>query len=87
VTPWGPERLSELTTDDLSWALENPPEVLVIGTGRQTVFPDPSVMEMLSNAQIGYEFMDSRAAARTYNILVSEGRDVSAAMLLPNARN
>jgi len=44
-------------------------------------------MEMLSNAQIGYEFMDSRAAARTYNILVSEGRDVSAAMLLPNARN
>jgi len=67
--------------------LENPPEVLVIGTGRQTCFPSPEVMEMLQQAHIGFECMDSRAAARTYNILVGEGRDVSAAMLLPNARN
>jgi len=67
--------------------MESPPEVLVIGTGRQTAFPDASVLDMLSEAHIGFECMDSRAAARTYNILVSEGRDVSAAMLLPNARN
>lgn len=44
-------------------------------------------MEMLSSAHIGFECMDSRAAARTYNILMTEGRDVSAAMLLPNASN
>lgn len=67
--------------------MENPPEVLVIGTGRQTAFPDASVLDMLSEAHIGFECMDSRAAARTYNILVSEGRIVSAAMLLPGARN
>jgi len=30
--------------------------------------------------------MDSRAAARTYNILIAEGREVSVAMLLPSAR-
>ena len=42
---------------------------------------------MLAEAHIGFECMDSRAAARTYNILLSEGREVSAAMLLPNARN
>lgn len=60
--------------------------MLVIGTGRTTAFPDHSIMEMLSNAHIGFECMDSRAAARTYNILMAEGRDVSAAMLLPNAR-
>ena len=71
----------------MAWILDNPPEVLVIGTGRQTAFPDPAVMEMLSGAHIGFECMDSRAAARTFNILVGEGRDVSAAMLLPNARN
>jgi len=67
--------------------MENPPEVLIIGTGRQTAFPDAAVLDMLAEAHIGFECMDSRAAARTYNILVSEGRDVSAAMLLPNARN
>ena len=87
MTPWGPDRLRELTTEDLAWVMENPPEVLVIGTGRQTTFPDASVLDMLAEAHIGFECMDSRAAARTYNILVGEGRDVSAAMLLPNARN
>jgi len=87
TTPWGPNRLSELTIADLEWIFENPPEVLVIGTGRQTVFPDSSVLEALADAHIGFECMDSRAAARTYNILVGEGRDVSAAMLLPNARS
>ncbi|MES0371742.1 MAG: Mth938-like domain-containing protein [Mariprofundaceae bacterium] len=87
ITPWGPDRIRDLTVEDLAWLLEKPPEVLVIGTGRTTAFPDHSVMEMLSNAHIGFECMDSRAAARTYNILMAEGRDVSAAMLLPNARN
>lgn len=87
ASPWGPQRLSELTLDDLSWVFDNTPEVLVIGTGRLTCFPDESIMKALADAHIGFECMDSRAAARTYNILVGEGRDVSAAMLLPNARN
>jgi len=60
---------------------------LIIGTGRVTAFPDPTILETLADAHIGFECMDSRAAARTYNILVAEGRDVSAALLLPNARN
>jgi len=59
----------------------------VIGTGRLTSFPNEEVMQALADAHIGFECMDSRAAARTYNILVGEGRIVSAAMLLPNARN
>ncbi len=67
--------------------MENPPEVLLIGTGRITAFPAPAILETLANAHIGFECMDSRAAARTYNILMAEGRDVSAAMLLPNAKN
>jgi len=59
------------------------PEVLIIGTGRLTAFPSAEVMAWLAEHHIGYECMDSRSAARTYNILVGEGRDVSAAMLLP----
>ena len=85
--PWGPEKLSDLTLEDVDWAIENPPEVLIVGTGRTTAFPDSVILEALTNAHIGFECMDSRAAARTYNILVAEGRDVSAAMLLPNARS
>jgi uncharacterized protein len=59
----------------------------LIGTGRTTAFPDPAILDALAEAHIGFECMDSRAAARTYNILMVEGRDVSAAMLLPNAKN
>jgi len=43
-------------------------------------------MQFLSDAHIGFEFMDSRSAARTYNILMAEGRPVSAALLLPGSR-
>jgi uncharacterized protein len=36
----------------------------------------------LSSKRIGIEVMDSRAACRTYNILVAEGRHVMAVILL-----
>jgi len=86
VSPWGPERLRELTVGHLNMFAERPPEVLLIGTGRLTIFPSEEIMDFLAERHIGYECMDSRAAARTYNILVSEGRPVSAALLPPNAR-
>ena len=86
VSPWGPERLRELTTRHLKIFTEQPPEVLLIGTGRLTAFPAGEIMDFLADRHIGFECMDSRAAARTYNILVSEGRPVSAALMLPNAR-
>ena len=86
ISPWGPERLRELTVRDLKMFSEQPPEVLLIGTGRLTAFPSEEIMDFLSDRHIGYECMDSRAAARTYNILVSEGRPTSAALLPPSAR-
>jgi len=66
--------------------MDKQPEILILGTGRTTAFPHASVMQYLSEHHIGFECMDSRSAARTYNILVAEGRTVSAAMLLPGCR-
>ena len=86
-SPWGPERLKQLSIEHLQHILMQPPEILLIGTGRQTFFPNESVLQTLTDKHIGFECMDSRAAARTYNILVAEGRVVSAVFLLPNARN
>ena len=86
TAPWGPTRLSELTIDQLSPLLDPIPEVLILGTGRQTAFPNAEVLAFVSSKKIGLECMDSRSAARTYNILIEEGRTVSAALLLPNAR-
>jgi len=86
IAPWGPEKLTDISGKDFAAVFASPPEVLIIGTGRRTAFPSAEVMQALDDANLGYEFMDSRAAARTYNILVEEGRTVSVAMLLPGAR-
>lgn len=85
--PWGPERFRDLCIADLEPIVEDPPEVLIIGTGRLTAFPSTEVLAWLQQQPMGFECMDSRAAARTYNILVGEGRRVTVAMLLPGAAN
>lgn len=86
INAWGPSRIRDITVDALQMFLQSPPEVLIIGTGRTTAFPEADVMQFLADHHIGFECMDSRSAARTYNILLAEGRTVSAALLLPGAR-
>jgi len=85
VSAWRPASVTDIKLADLTLFNEKPPEVLLIGTGRTTVFPAALILQALKAAHIGFECMDSRAAARTYNILIGEGRDVSVAMLLPGA--
>jgi len=84
--PWGPERLRDISIEHLAPLTEPAPEVLILGTGRLTTFPNAEILDYMAERHIGLECMDSRSAARTYNILVGEGRKVSAAILLPGAR-
>jgi len=86
ISPWIAGDISTLKIDDLKWLEEHSPEVLVIGTGRRTAFPSHDVMDYLADLHVGFECMDSLSAARTFNILVTEGRNVAAAMLLPKVR-
>ncbi len=58
------------------------PEVLLVGTGLRQQMLHPSLTVELLRLRIGVEVMDTPAAARTYNILMSEGRRVVAALLL-----
>ena len=64
--------------------LENPKntEVLLIGTGAQQCFLHPAITSELLSLRIGVEIMNTQAAARTYNILMGEGRRVIAALIL-----
>ena len=56
-------------------------EIVLIGTGARQRFPAPAALRPLIEAGIGYEVMDTRAACRTYNILVAEDRKVLAALI------
>lgn len=58
------------------------PELIIIGTGSQLIFPAVEVYSVIIQHGIGIDFMDTGAACRTYNILMSEGRDVVAGLIL-----
>lgn len=62
--------------------LELQPALVLLGTGARQVFPAVEVMAACLTRGIGIEIMDNAAAARTYNVLASEGRRVAAAFLL-----
>lgn len=82
VDDWRPANIDELTADDLGSVAQLGVELVILGTGNRQVFPPAHILEPLITASIGFECMDSSAAARTYNILASDGRNVAAAILL-----
>ncbi|MGB3288818.1 MAG: MTH938/NDUFAF3 family protein [Burkholderiaceae bacterium] len=59
------------------------PEVLLVGTGLKQHLLASHITQPLLRLGVGIEAMSTEAAARTYNILMSEGRRVVVA-LLPN---
>ncbi len=57
------------------------PEVLLIGTGAHQHFLSAALLRPLLQSGVGVEMMDTQAAARTYNILMAEGRRVVIALI------
>lgn len=83
ITPdWPVRRAEDLEPAHFEALLALQPELIVLGTGATQVFPDPRVYTAVMDAGIGIEVMDTGAACRTYNILMSEGRMVAAALIL-----
>jgi uncharacterized protein len=82
VEDWPPQRFEELTVEHLKAALVLDPEILIIGTGKEQRFLPGELMAALSKTGMGLEVMDTAAACRTYNVLLSEDRKVVAALLM-----
>ncbi len=82
IADWPPQRFEELTPAHLEILVPLAPELVILGTGRRQRFPRAELLSPLVAAGIGWEVMDSGAACRTYNILMSEGRNVAAALLM-----
>jgi len=85
IEDWRPLSMQDLQAVDLEPLLELRPEVLLIGSGARQVFPDRAMLAALYAARLGFEIMDTGAACRTYNVLVAEGRDVAAALIIEPA--
>ncbi len=83
VQDWRPVSVDELQPEDMDAVLALQPALVLLGTGPRQRFPSPAVMAALLTRGIGIEVMDSGAAARTFNVLATEGRKVVAAFLVP----
>ena len=79
---WGPERFADLTAGHIEALAAIAPEIVLLGTGPRLQFPQPALLTSLMSKGIGVEVMDTSAACRTYNILMSEGRNVAAALIM-----
>ena len=82
VDRWQPTPVADLTPDDLEPLLQDPPDVLVLGTGATSEFAPQQILFALARRGIGLEVMDTKAAARTFNVLAGEGRNVAAVLYL-----
>ncbi|HSQ80406.1 MAG TPA: Mth938-like domain-containing protein [Casimicrobiaceae bacterium] len=82
---WAPAGFDALLAEDFARLLAPEPEIVLLGTGARQRFPHPRLLAPLIEARIGVEVMDTRAACRTFNILVAEGRRVAAALAIESA--
>ena len=82
IKGWAPAGADALTADDFAALLAHKPEIVLLGTGATQRFLHPRLLAPLTDARVGVETMDTRAACRTFNILVAEGRRVLAALVI-----
>ncbi len=82
VDDWANKPIEALTEDDFSSLLGTGTEMIVLGTGSRYILPPRHLVFAFARRGIGFEVMDTRAAARTFNVLVGEGRPVAAVLYL-----
>lgn len=80
---WPVIDVNRLTPADCDALFALQPAVMILGTGPTQRFPSHDVLAAFLTRHIGIEVMDNGAAARTYNVLLGEGRKVAAAFILP----
>ena len=80
---WTPPTFEALSIEDVAGlvAIQPPPEFLLLGTGPTMRRPSPAFVAAIEALGFGVEPMDSRAAARAWNVLRGEDRWIVAAFM------
>ena len=85
ITDWAPNGFEGLTANQFESLAHQDAEIILFGSGERQRFPSPELLKSLITKGIGLEVMDTKAACRTYNILVAEGRKVACGILIEAA--
>lgn len=82
VTDLNLTSVSELNTQHIELLLKSKPELIIIGSGAQHLFPDVNLLTPIAKLNIGFEVMNNKSASRTYNVLVAENRKVACLLII-----
>ncbi|MBT8144719.1 MAG: Mth938-like domain-containing protein [Gammaproteobacteria bacterium] len=85
IQNWPVTSVDDLKPASIAPLLEQRPELILLGAGRRLRFPAVGIGRSIMAQSVGFEVMDTAAACRTYNVLVSEGRHVLAALIIESA--
>lgn len=83
IRAWDAVGIEDLTSDSFAplFAERDRIEFVVLGTGAKQWFAAPALRQEFEALGLGLEAMTTGAAARTYNVLLAEGRKIAAALL------
>ena len=82
ILEWPPLSFNELTLEHLQLIKDFKPELVLIGSGERQKMLPAKFLAFFGTAGIGIECMTTSAACRTYNLLVSEARNVAVGLIL-----
>ena len=81
IPDWPVNTVENITEEHLVKVLDLQPELVLIGTGAKQAFLPPRQLMFFYSRDVGVEVMTTDAACRTFNVLVSESRNVVAALI------
>lgn len=79
---WPAPEFDDLLPENFSLVIAAQPDILIIGTGMRQRFLSPQLLVSLASKKMGVEYMNTPAACRTFNLLLSEGRRVALAVFM-----
>lgn len=82
ISEWDCTAFATLKPEHFAVIGHHKPEVVLLGSGATHRFLHPKIYASLTEQGIPLECMNTAAACRTYNILMSEGRNVTAVLCL-----
>lgn len=77
-----PDKLEDI--HDFPGILAAQPDLLLVGTGSNYHLLPQKLLFKLASEKIGVESMTTRAACRTFNLLLAEGRRIALALFMEN---
>ena len=82
VERWEINNLEQLSFDSLKHIIDKKPDIIILGTGDQATLPNQDIINKVSDNGVGIEFMTTKSACKTFNVLLAEDRKVIALLIV-----